>query len=415
MGKTTPWWIRQLFRRSSRREEDLEILSSKSAEAIRRSEIVLLLVDGLLGPTEQDAKILEAILEDHKGVILVANKSDLASHEVPAYRKTFQAQVDRNFHFFLDVPVVYVSAKTGQGIPDLFREIQRVSEKLDFRVSTGELNDFFFDVIRQAPSPVYRSTNVKFYYLTQFRFSVRPHSLPLRIIPGGDDSYRRFLTKKIKNHRGLDGIPVRIFCMKSKKGEMRVKPAGSWRTRFGFYLLALASAFSLGNLWRFPFVVGENGGGAFVLLYVFLCLLVGVPILICELILGRLYGPSIIAAMLRLSQGNSLSGKAAPEPGFSFWLKWMGRMAVLICLIVLSYYSVISGWVLHYLTRFMVIGFQENPEFLGSQILLENGWLQFLLSSVHILIAIFVILKIRKRVKTGLAIGCLFSGSWCVF
>jgi GTP-binding protein len=206
------------LRRSSKREDDLEIIAAfKSAEAIRRSEIVLLLIDGLIGPTEQDAKILEAVLEDHKGVIVVANKSDLASHEIPAYRKTFNAQVEKNFHFFTDVPVVFASAKTGIGIPDLFREIERVCEKLSFRVSTSELNDFFFEAIRQAPSPVYATTNVKFYYLTQTK-QRPPAFIAFANHPDGvTPAYRRFLVKKIKDKFGLEGIPVRIFCMKSRE------------------------------------------------------------------------------------------------------------------------------------------------------------------------------------------------------
>ncbi|MBK7963716.1 MAG: ribosome biogenesis GTPase Der [Bdellovibrionales bacterium] len=206
------------LRRSSRREDDLEIIAAfKSAEAIRRAEIVLLLIDGLIGPTEQDAKILEAVLDDHKGVIVVANKSDLASHEVPAYRKTFRAQIERNFHFFPDVPVIFASAKTGHGLPELFQEIERVCEKLSFRVSTSELNDFFFEAIRQAPSPVYATTNVKFYYLTQTR-QRPPAFIAFANHPDGvTPAYRRFLVKKIKEKFGLEGIPVRIFCMKSRE------------------------------------------------------------------------------------------------------------------------------------------------------------------------------------------------------
>lgn len=64
---------------------------------------------------------------------------------------------------------------------------------------------------------------------------------------------------------------------------------GSWNTRFGFYLAAMGSACGLGNLWRFPYVVGENGGGAFVLLYVFLALLIGLSLLLGELSLWVLF------------------------------------------------------------------------------------------------------------------------------
>lgn len=207
------------LRRSQKREEDLEIIAAfKSQESIRRSDLVLLMVDANIGPTEQDAKIMEAILEDHKGVILVANKTDVASKEVPEFRKTFREQVERTFHFFPDVPVVFTSAKTGFGLDDLFQEIERVSGKLAFRVPTSELNDFFFETIRKAPAPVWGTVNVKFYYLTQ-TLQKPPAFIAFANHPDGvTNSYRRFLIKNIKERWGLHGIPIRIFCMKSRRG-----------------------------------------------------------------------------------------------------------------------------------------------------------------------------------------------------
>lgn len=207
------------LRRQSRREDDIEIIAAfKSQEAIRRSQIVLLVVDGTTGPTEQDAKIMQQILEDHKGVIVVANKSDIAGHEVESYRETFKQQVAREFHFFTDVPVVFTSAKTGAGIGELFKTIEAVSDKLNFRVSTSELNDFFFETIRKAPAPVWGITNVKFYYLTQTN-QVPPAFIAFANHPDGvTNSYRRFLVKNMKERFDLHGIPIRIFCMKSRRG-----------------------------------------------------------------------------------------------------------------------------------------------------------------------------------------------------
>ena len=206
------------LRRHSRREDDIEIIAAfKSQESIRRSDIVLLVIDGNTGPSEQDAKIMQQILEDHKGVIIVANKSDVAVDEVPKYRETFRAQVLKEFHFFVDVPVVFTSAKTGAGINDLFKMIESVSAKLNQRISTSDLNDFFFETIRQAPAPVYGITNVKFYYLTQTK-QVPPSFIAFANHPDGvTNSYRRFLIKNLKEKFNLHGIPIRIFCMKSSK------------------------------------------------------------------------------------------------------------------------------------------------------------------------------------------------------
>lgn len=206
------------LRRSSRREDDVEIISAfKSQESIRRAQIVLLVVDCTVGPTDQDAKILSAIVENHKGVILVANKADLGKSEMENYRKWFQERVAEELHFFTDIPVVFTSAKTGMGLRDLLNKIQLVSEKLNFRITTSELNDFFFKTIRMAPAPVWGTTNVKFYYLTQ-TYQKPPAFIAFANHPDGvSPSYRRFLAKHIKEKWHLEGIPIRIFVMKSGK------------------------------------------------------------------------------------------------------------------------------------------------------------------------------------------------------
>jgi GTP-binding protein len=207
------------LRKPARREDDVEIIAAfKSQESIRKADIVLLMVDATLGPTEQDTKIMQAILEDHKGVIVVANKTDL-SREIPEFRKVFKEQIERVFHFFTDVPVVFMSAKTGHGIDGVLQEIERVAGKISARISTSELNDFFFEVIRKAPAPVWGFTNVKFYYLTQ-TYQQPPAFIAFANHPDGvDNSYRRFLIKNIKERFDLQGVPIRIFVMKSGNKE----------------------------------------------------------------------------------------------------------------------------------------------------------------------------------------------------
>lgn len=166
---------------------------------------------------------------------------------------------------------------------------------------------------------------------------------------------------------------------------------GSWRTRFGFYLVAIGSACGLGNLWRFPYVVGENGGGAFVLLYVFIALTVGLPLLIAELSLGKSTRQSVLMATQKLSQNSGMKA-----------LVWTGRFSVMLSLVVFSYYAVISGWVLHFLSRFLLelLITHDGETSLGSlAMLMKNGWLQWALASVHVLITIIVV---GKGVQEGL-------------
>ena len=204
------------LRRSAKRKKGVETLSAiKTSQSIKKSELVLLMIDGLKGPSDQDARILQEILEAHKAVILIVGKLDLGEREKSEFRKNTREKIAEVFHFYGDLPVVFVSAKTGKGLKDLFSCIETVREKLNRKIPTSELNEFFTNVIRQAPSPVYGSKNVKFYYLTQTR-QTPPSFIAFANEPKGvDNAYRRFLTKRIKKRWELEGVPIRIFVMKS--------------------------------------------------------------------------------------------------------------------------------------------------------------------------------------------------------
>ena len=116
---------------------------------------------------------------------------------------------------------------------------------------------------------------------------------------------------------------------------------GQWSSRWVFILAATGSAVGLGNIWRFPYLVGENGGGAFVLVYLICVVLVGVPIMMAEILLGR---------RGRQSPINTMSILAAEERLSHYW-QLIGWMGVIAGFIILSYYSVIAGWTLAYIFR----------------------------------------------------------------
>jgi len=105
-----------------------------------------------------------------------------------------------------------------------------------------------------------------------------------------------------------------------------------------FILAAAGSAIGLGNIWRFPFLVGKYGGGAFVIAYLFCILLIGIPILVCEIIIGRESRKNPVGAFRRLSKGNP------------FWT-FIGFLGVASGFVILSYYSVVAGWTMDYFTK----------------------------------------------------------------
>ena len=112
-------------------------------------------------------------------------------------------------------------------------------------------------------------------------------------------------------------------------------PRAQWNSRTGFILAAAGSAVGLGNIWKFPYITGENGGGAFVLVYLACILLVGVPVMVAEVMLGRATRSSSVNAYRALSHPKS---------------KWMafGILAIVAAFLLLSYYSTVAGWALHY-------------------------------------------------------------------
>jgi len=112
-------------------------------------------------------------------------------------------------------------------------------------------------------------------------------------------------------------------------------------------ILALAgSAIGLGNIWRFPYMVGQMGGAAFIILYLASCLLLSLPIFLAEAIIGHRTHAGTIGAMEQLAPGTK-------------W-KWLGLLTVLSPMVILSYYSVVGGWSIDYLWRSLTVGFHVD-------------------------------------------------------
>lgn len=111
-----------------------------------------------------------------------------------------------------------------------------------------------------------------------------------------------------------------------------------WSSRAAFIMAAIGSAVGLGNLWRFPYVAGENGGGAFVVFYIICVLLIGLPVLVSELFIGRRGGMSAVGSVVKIAKAEGRS----PLWSLQSWFGMIGAF------IILTFYSVIAGWVLAY-------------------------------------------------------------------
>jgi len=127
-------------------------------------------------------------------------------------------------------------------------------------------------------------------------------------------------------------------------------PREQWQSRWGFLLAAVGSAVGLGNMWRFSYLAAEKGGAGFVGLYLIFTLVLGLPVMIAELTIGRGARRGPISALAHYSAG---------RPGGSAW-RWLGAVFVAAGFVILSYYGVIGGWTLRYAFEAITIGFPSD-------------------------------------------------------
>jgi len=116
---------------------------------------------------------------------------------------------------------------------------------------------------------------------------------------------------------------------------------GHWSSRMAFILAVTGSAVGLGNIWKFPYIAGQNGGGAFVLVYLICVIVIGMPVMMSEILIGRRGRRNPVATMELLGE----------EEGSSRKWGWVGGMGVVAGILILSYYSVIAGWTLAYVVK----------------------------------------------------------------
>ena len=112
------------------------------------------------------------------------------------------------------------------------------------------------------------------------------------------------------------------------------KPRATFATRLGVIATTVGSAVGLGNIWRFPYEAGAHGGGAFLLIYIFFILLIGVPIICAEFIMGRSAHSDIFGAFRKLHHVKQ-------------WA-WVGYLGIAASILILSFYSVVAGWTMEY-------------------------------------------------------------------
>lgn len=216
-GKTYRFIDTAGIRKKSKTTHRIEKFSViKALQAIDRSHIVILIIDALDGPTDQDARVAGYALERGKASVIALNKWDLVEKETGTFEEMVKRVKEKLYHIEYS-PVVSISAKTGQRVNRIFELIDEVNEQHARRIQTAELNKAFESAIARHKPPVVGNKTIKFYYASQIgtrppRIAVvtnHPESVP--------PAYERYLVNQLRESFGFVGTPIRL-SFRARKG-----------------------------------------------------------------------------------------------------------------------------------------------------------------------------------------------------
>lgn len=191
----------------------------RTLRAIDRSDVTLLLIDAVEGPTAQDTHIAQMILEAKKGVVLVVNKWDLIEKDNNTYQE-FTEWMRQAFHFIPYAPLVFISAKTGQRIHKVLEMAQLVNEERNKRISTSELNKLLREAVQaHPPAAIHKGAHLRLYYATQPQvappvflfFTNAPEEIHF--------GYKRYLENRLRDAYGFVGTPIVLVFRAQEEDE----------------------------------------------------------------------------------------------------------------------------------------------------------------------------------------------------
>lgn len=182
----------------------------RAIRALRRTDVALLLIDATTGITAQDAHVAGMIVQEGVSVVVVVNKWDAVDAEIRQHRQDFEDKVLEDLKFLNYVPLLFISALTGQRVNQVIPEALAVVEARYQRLPTGQLNDLIRQAMAAHPPPSKRGKRLKVYYITQAE--VAP---PTFVFFVNDPrlvhfSYRRFLENCIRDTYPFPGTPIQM-------------------------------------------------------------------------------------------------------------------------------------------------------------------------------------------------------------
>lgn len=196
------------LRRKAKVQENIEFYSTiRTEKAIRECDVAILLIDAVHGFEAQDARVLLEAERFNKGLLVLLNKWDLVEKETNTLKEYTQA-IFAKMPNLTYVPILSVSAKSGQRLPKILEEVDAILEERKRKISTSHLNQFLEIITRDNPPPMARGTALKIKYATQVKanppvfafFMNKPEELPA--------NYRRYIENRLRQEFSFRGVPI---------------------------------------------------------------------------------------------------------------------------------------------------------------------------------------------------------------
>jgi len=199
--------IRRKTKVSARLEKYTMIQALKSIE---RCQVAIIVLDGFQGLTEQDVRIAEFAEERGRCMLFAVNKWDLVQKDGQTSQRYVQ-RIHEEAKTLSYVPILFISARTGQRVKKIFPAIQQVIAETHKRVATAELNEWLQAILSRRPPPHYQNRAVKIYYATQVSVGPPTFVFFTNQPQGVDPAYQRYLTHQLRDRWGFEGTPLRLF------------------------------------------------------------------------------------------------------------------------------------------------------------------------------------------------------------
>lgn len=205
-----------------RRRKKVELATEKysvvrSLHAVDRSDVVLMVIDGSQGLTDQDKRIVGYAHEQGKGIVLVVNKWDLVEKDHKT-QKEMEDKFKGELLFLAYAPMIFVSAVTGQRVGQIMETVHAVVENRLMRVPTGVLNDIIREAVLKNPPPTDKGKRLKIYYATQIGVAPPTFALFVNDQEIMHFSYLRYLENRIRDYFVFEGTTLRLQLRNRKEG-----------------------------------------------------------------------------------------------------------------------------------------------------------------------------------------------------